>query len=189
MKNLKYITLALIAVVGLTTLTSCEDEDKNRLPELEAGGLVVFVDFPEFNAGADPSTASFNELVEDANGNVASYNLQVVGDFDGATEDTLNFASTTTFPFDVSFTAADMASLFGVSVSDFQEGDSFTFLGTAVTVDGVTYDYVETSFTSGDPDTGEPGTWNGANSTNPVLTSDGIKQAFIYEVEFSDPEE
>ena len=67
MKNFKYITLAFIAVVGLTTLTSCEDEDKLPLPELGNGGFVKFVEMPEFNAGADPTSASFNARKQSKN--------------------------------------------------------------------------------------------------------------------------
>ena len=137
MKNFKYIIVAFIAAIGLTTLTSCEDEDKARFPELTNGGFVKFVEAPEFNAGADPTSASFSAMTEDPSGTVASYDLRVRGDFKGAPEDTLAFSSTTTFPFDVSFSGADMASLFGVDISTFQEGDSFEFFGTAIDVNGV----------------------------------------------------
>jgi len=196
MKNFKYITLAFIAVVGLTTLTSCEDEDKLPVPELGNGGFVKFVEAPEFNAGSDPTSASFSATTEDPNGNIASYELVVVGDFTGATEDTLAFRSTTTFPFDVSFTGADMASLFGVDISTFEEGDSFQFLATVTTVDGVVYDYTPTEFIEPTPDLDpsdpdyvpEPGMWNGSNNEEvALLGAPGLLQAFNYEVEFSDP--
>lgn len=192
MKNLKYITVAFIAVVGLITLTSCEDEDKFRFPELGNGGFVKFVTMPEFNAGADPLSASFTAMTEDPNGNLASYELRVVGDFTGATEDTLAFRSTTTFPFDVSFTAADMAALFGVDIAVFEEGDSFEFLGSATTVDGVVYDYTTPACDCPTPDDGQntvddPGTWNGGNTDAVLINAAGLLQAFIYEVEFSDP--
>lgn len=196
MKNFKYITLAFIAAVGLSTLTSCEDEDKAVLPPLTNGGFVKFVSLPEFNAGADPLSASFNATTEDPNGNIASYELMVVGDFTGATEDTLSFRSTTTFPFDVSFTGADMASLFDVDISTFEEGDSFQFLGKVVTVDGILYDFTSTKFLPPTPDldpsdpdyVAEPGMWNGANNEAvALLGAPGLLQAFDYEVEFSDP--
>ena len=188
MKNLKYITLAFIAVIGLTSLTSCEDEDKLRFPELSNGGFVKFVEAPVFEAGADPTSASFNAMTEDPNGTVATFDLSVSGDFDGSPGDTIPFRSTTTFPFDVSFTGADMASLFGVDISTFEEGDSFEFFGTATDVNGVVYNFEPTNFIDTDGD-GEPDSWNGEN-TNPVLlNAAGLLQAFNYEVEFVDPEE
>lgn len=192
MKNFKYITLAFIAVVGLTTLTSCEDEDKARFPELGNGGFVKFVELPVFDAGSDPTSASFNAMTEDPNGNLASYELRVVGDFAGAPEDTIPFRSTTTFPFDVSFTGADMAALFGVDLSTFAEGDSFEFLGSATTVDGIVYDYTITDCDCPAPGDGEntvedPGTWNGSNTEGVLISAAGLLQAFNFEVEFSDP--
>lgn len=196
MKNFKYITLAFIAAVGLTTMTSCEDEDKSPVPELTNGGFVKFVATPEFNAGADPLSASFSAMTEDPNKNIASYDLKVVGDFNGAPDDTLSFRSTTTFPFDVSFTGADMASLFAVDISTFEEGDEFQFLGTVVTVDGIVYDFTATEFIAPTPDldpsdpdyVAEPGAWNGSNNEAvALLGAAGLLQAFNYTVEFSDP--
>ncbi|HBR54932.1 MAG TPA: hypothetical protein EYN07_02805 [Flavobacteriaceae bacterium] len=188
MKNLKYITLAFIAVIGLTSLTSCEDEDKLRFPELSNGGFVKFVEAPVFEAGADPTSASFNAMTEDPNGTVATFDLSVSGDFDGTSGDTIPFRSTTTFPFDVSFTGADMASLFGVDISTFEEGDSFEFFGTATTVDGVVYDFQTTALIDTDGD-GTPDTWNGGNSDQVLLSAAGLLSAFNYEVEFVDPDE
>tara|TARA_R100000935_G_scaffold44696_2_gene67686 strand:- start:119334 stop:119924 length:591 start_codon:yes stop_codon:yes gene_type:complete len=192
MKNFKYITLAFIAVVGLTTLTSCEDEDKSPIPPLGNGGFVKFVELPEFNAGADPTSASFNAMTEDPNGNLASYELRVVGDFTDAPEDTLAFRSTTTFPFDVSFTASDMAALFGVDVTTFETGDSFEFLGSATTVDGLVYDYTTPGCDCPTPEDGElvvedPGTYNGGTTDAVLINAAGLLQAFNYEVEFNDP--
>ena len=142
MKNInKIFSLAFVAILTTVTFTSCEyDEDKARFPQLTNGGFVKFVSAPEFDMGADPATASFNAMTEDPNGNVATYEVTVVGDFDGAPSDSLAFGSTTTFPYDVSFTTADMAELFGVDASVFVEDDSFEFFGVVTTVDGSVYD-------------------------------------------------
>jgi hypothetical protein len=189
MKKLKYITLAIIALVGFTSLTSCEDEDKYRFPELGNGGFVKFVTMPEFNAGADPASASFTAMTEDPNGNIANYDIAVRGYFSGASSDTIAWRSTTTFPFDVSFTAADMATTFGVPASTFATGDSFEFFGTATTTDGRVYSFFQTDCDCPtDPeDPSAPGTWNGGNTDNVLMTAAGLLQAFNWEVEFSDP--
>ena len=142
MKNInKIFSLAFVAILTTVTFTSCEyDQDKARFPQLTNGGFVKFVSAPEFDMGADPATASFSAMTEDPNGTVATYEVTVVGDFAGAPSEALLFGSTTTFPFDVSFTTADMAELFGVDASVFVEDDSFEFFGVVTTVDGSVYD-------------------------------------------------
>jgi len=141
MKNInKIFSLVFVAILTTVTFTSCEDEDKARFPQLTNGGFVKFVSAPEFDMGADPATASFSAMTEDPNGTVATYEVTVVGDFAGAPSEALVFGSTTTFPFDVSFTTADMAELFGVDASVFVEDDSFEFFGVVTTVDGSVYD-------------------------------------------------
>ena len=196
MKNInKIFSVALGVVLAAGTFTNCEDEDKARFPELGNGGFIKFVEAPVFDAGADPTSANFDAMVEDPNGTVASYELEVVGDFDGAPEDTLSFRSTTTFPFDVGFTGADMAALFNVPIETFQEGDSFEFFGTATTTDGVVYNSEATAFIQPTPDldpsdpdfVAEPGAWNMGTTDNVLLTAEGLLQAFNYEVEFTDP--
>ncbi|GEQ85622.1 hypothetical protein ULMS_11300 [Patiriisocius marinistellae] len=209
MKNInKIFSLAFVALVTSVAFTSCEDEDKARFPELTNGGFVKFVSLPEFNAGADPTTASFDMAVEDPNENAALYEIRVLGNFTGASEDTLSFRSTTTFPFDIGFTGADMATLFSVPVSTFETGDSFEFFADVTTVDGIVYDGAASSFISptnnGDLQPGdagyidplspefvpEPGMWNGANSDGIVLVSTpSLLAAFNWEVTFEDPEE
>ncbi|MAN58754.1 MAG: hypothetical protein CMC08_02830 [Flavobacteriaceae bacterium] len=191
MKNLNKFSSAILAgIVAMVSFTSCEDEDKARIPDLDNGGFVKFVEMPVFEAGAEPSTASFNALVEDPNDNVATYSVRVLGDFTGATNDTLAFRSTNSFPFDVGFTAADMSNLFGVPVSTFQEGDSFEFFGTAITEDGRVYEGVAPGFIEPDPDNpSDAGGWNGGMTDNVLLSAAGLLQAFNWEVEFENPEE
>ncbi len=186
----KYFSLVLVAVIAITAFSSCEQREDWRFPELGNGGFVKFVSAPEFDAGADPASASFSALTEDPNQNIATYSLRVKGDFTGATADTIAFRSTTTFPFDVGFTGADMASLFGVDISTFAEGDSFEFFGTVTTVDGVVYDYVQSACSDCPTEPGDPngsGTWNGGTTDQVLLSAAGLLQAFNYEVTFDDP--
>jgi len=195
MKKIKYISLAVLAFASTTLFTSCEDEDKLRFPELGNGGFVKFVSMPEFDAGADATTASFTASTEDPNNNVANYEVKVRGFFTGAPTDTIAFRSTTTFPFDVSFTGSDMASLFGVDVSTFEQGDSFEFFGIVTTNDGLVYDGTRAACDCPaepldplDP-TQSNGTWNGGMTDNVLLTQPTLLQAFNWEVELEDPTE
>jgi len=172
MKNInKIFSLVFVAILSTVTFTSCEDQDLERFPELSNGGFVKFVTAPVFEMGADPATASFSAMTEDPNGTVATYEVTVVGDFAGAPSEALAFGSTTTFPFDVSFTTADMAELFGVDASTFVEDDSFEFFGVVTTVDGVIYDGSNPSgsYPEGD-DPEDAGSWNGGN-TNATVTA------------------
>ncbi|WP_415373803.1 hypothetical protein [Patiriisocius sp. Uisw_017] len=193
MKNInKILSLAFVAAITAFTFTSCEDEDKFRIPALGNGGFIKFVSLPEFDAGAEATSANFVATVEDPNQNAANFALTVIGDFTGAPADTLVFKSTTTFPFDVSFTGADMASLFEVPISTFEEGDSFEFLGTVTTTDGRVYDISRPGgeFPS-DPEDPDyvPGTYNGGLTDGVLLDAPGLLSALNYEVTFDDAEE
>ena len=216
MKRFKYIFLALVVAVGSTAVfTSCEDADKFRFPELGNGGFVKFVFQPDFwegievvnpeaeanerfsvpfyHIGADPAEASFVAITEDPTGNVASYELFVQGDFKGAPEDPIAYMSTTTFPFDVSFTAADMAALFNVPVETFQANDEFEFSSRITTTSGVVYN----SFSSAcicpvnvffdengnpldeDGNPFDPGFWNGGLNDGVLLQAGDTNENFI----------
>jgi len=148
--------MTIILAVGSTAVfTSCEDSDKHRFPELGNGGFVKFtfqpdcwtglsiidgVTYTRYNMGEDPATASFNAVTEDPNGNVASYELFVTADYEGAPEEPIAFKSTTSFPFDVSFTGQDLATLFNVPIETFISGDTrFLFTSTIITHDGRVY--------------------------------------------------
>lgn len=213
MKTIKNIALGLLVIAGGFSFTSCEDEDKNPIPELEMGGYIKFVEQPyqwtgidvavdnpapapdinntRYNIGDDLSNGIFNGVIEDPNGNVASVEIFVeYDDADGDRTDPVPFRSTTTFPFDVSFTPADMASLFGVDVNDFEVGtieqlangnflitdnDRFIFSSTVTLNDGRVYNSIRTNCDCPSPADGElivedPGTWNGGTIDNVILS-------------------
>ena len=148
--------MTIILAVGSTAVfTSCEDSDKFRFPELGNGGFVKFtfqpdcwegliiidgVSITKYHIGTDPTEASFNAVTEDPSGNVASYELFVRGTFKGAPEDPIAYMSTTTFPFDVSFSTDDMEVLFDVvGKGTFEDGDDFFFTSRIITHDGRVY--------------------------------------------------
>jgi len=155
MKRFKYIIMTIILAVGSTAVfTSCEDSDKFRFPELGNGGFVKFTFQPDcweglsivegisitkYHIGTDPLEASFNAVTEDPTGNVASYELFVRGTFNGAPEEPIAYMSTTTFPFDVSYSTEDLETLFDVDEGTLKSGDDFFFTSTIITHDGTVY--------------------------------------------------
>lgn len=202
MKRFKYIVLALVVAVGSSAVfTSCEDSDKFRFPELGNGGFVKFVFQPDFweglqivegvsivkyHIGADPAGATFEALTEDPTGNVASYELFVRGDFDGAPEDPIAYKSTTSFPFDVSYSTADMAALFNVPVETFKTGDQFFFTSTITTTDGRVYNSIVTAceecpdtLVDEDGNPLDPGMWNGGTIDGVLLQGGDTGENFI----------
>ena len=200
MKRFKYIIMTIILAVGSTALfTSCEDSDKHRFPELGNGGFVKFtfqpdcwegltivggVSITKYHIGTDPLEASFNAVTEDPTGNVASYELFVRGTFNGAPEDPIAYMSTTTFPFDVSYSGQDLATLFNVPIETFEDGDDFFFTSTIITHDGRVYNSDTSDCeecpdeiffdAEGNPvdengDPLDPGSWNGGTIDGVLL--------------------
>jgi len=215
MKRFKYIVMALVVAVGSSAVfTSCEDSDKFRFPELGNGGYVKFVFQPDvweglqivdgvsivkYHIGADPATASFDALTEDPSGNVASYELFVRGTFDGAPEDPIAYMSTTSFPFDISYASADMATLFNVPVETFQSGDEFFFTSITTLNNGTVYnstvsacDECPDALVDADGNPLDPGAWNGGTIDTVLLqggdTGDNFLLPAIYwTVKYLDP--
>lgn len=209
MKRFKYIVLILLVAVGSGAIfTSCEDSDKFRFPSLTNGGFVKFVFQPDvweglqivdgvsivkYHIGSDPTTASFDAITEDPSGNVASYELFVRGTFEEAPEDPIAYKNTNSFPFDVSYTGADMAALFNVPIETFQSGDEFYFTSRTTLTNGIVYnsdvsncDCPDTIFfdEDGNPidEDGnpiDPGTWNGGTIDGVLLQGGDTGENFL----------
>jgi|GEM_PF-2499781 len=122
---------------------SCEDEDKNPLNDLSFadGGFVRFVDNnPESAIGVEQvSDLTYSFAVEDANNNVATYDLRMYADISGVRTDTVDVETVSSFPQSFSFTTSDLANLLGIDDTEIGFGDNFFFSGTATTNDGTVY--------------------------------------------------
>lgn len=199
MKNLKNIVrISVIALFISMSFTSCEQREDWRFPELGNGGFIKFVERPfswegsdtsngatitKYHIGEDPATSSFNAAVEDPNGNVASVDFFVTGDFAGAPAEAIPFGSTTTFPYDVSFTTEDMANLFNVDASVFQTGDFFEFTTVLTTTDGRVWVSTQSACPDCPIDPTEvptdSGTWNGGTIDGVILMGGDTGDNFL----------
>jgi hypothetical protein len=149
MKFFKYILLACVLAVTF----SCTDEDlfKNEVHfRLENGGFVRFEGAFKALIGADsPGAWSYDELVQDPNGNLSSYDVYVVS----ATDTSLVISHPNpTGSFALGITSANVAAALGVDPSTFDFGQSIRFLATATRNDGVIFDSAPLTY---DPVTGE----------------------------------
>jgi hypothetical protein len=184
MKNkYKFLSLTLVVLIAISFFSSCEQREDWRVVETDRGAFVKFAEEPlkweglanvngttvtKYHIGADPADASFNAITVDPTGNVSNYQIFVKGNFTGAPEDSIPYMSTTSFPFDVSFTTQDMASLFNVDASVFETGDSFDFTTLTTRNDGVVFNSNTSNcdcpeVIADSTATGTTGTWNGGN--------------------------
>jgi hypothetical protein len=149
MKFFKYILLACVLAVTF----SCTDEDlfKNEVHfRLENGGFVRFEGAFKALIGADsPGAWSYDELVQDPNGNLSSYDVYVIG----ATDTSLVISHPNpTGSFALGLTSANVSAALGVDPSALEFGQALRFLATATRNDGVIFDSAPLKY---DPATGE----------------------------------
>ena len=147
MKKIVYLFCVLLAVIA------CKDDDKIFEPQLESnkGGIVVFSETPRplTISATEPSDFTFTAPLEDPNDNVVSYRLSV----EDASGNYVDLGiELTSFPTDLIITSEMLANALNVSVTDFQFGQEFKFIGTVVNEAGITYSGIEHEY---NPDTGE----------------------------------
>lgn len=142
MKLNKYIFLSFVLAFAF----SCTDEDKFNSEiffELESGGFVRFVE--DFNPLIGAETAdswTYNETIEDVNGNLSSYDIFIIANVDGVAGDDTTLVKTFTDlsgPTPLALTSAEVATALNVASSTFSFGDTFEFIATATTNEGVVY--------------------------------------------------
>ncbi len=142
MKLNKYIFLLFVLALAV----SCTDEDKFNNEvffELERGGFVRFVEDVNPLIGAETAdTWTYNETIEDVNGNLTSYLLFVIADVDAvAGNDTTLVKSYTDLsgPTPMNLTSAELATALNTTTTSFAFGDSFNFIATATRNDGTVF--------------------------------------------------
>lgn len=232
MKKFNISFLTVLSLVALTFMvSSCEDSDKFRVPELGNGGFVKFVYQPDFwegiesvdtadgaanvvyyHIGADPAESNFVAVTEDPNENISScewFVRSVRGD--SVTSGPVAYKSTTTFPFDVSFTTAEMEAILGFRTASnpdsLRTGDELVFSSMITTNDGRIYISDVSNCVDcpapGEDDVDEngivipfedPGSWNGGTIDQVVLQGGDTGENFVipavwYKVKYEAPSE
>jgi len=206
MQKLKFILP--VTLIALVLFSSCEQREDWRFPELGNGGFIKFVQEPfswegtdlsdgtaivKYHIGEEPAESSFSAFVEDPNGNVASVDFFVSATYEtdegDVTTEPRAWRSTTSFPFEVSFTTAEMLDLFG-GIDEFSTGDFFEFTTVVTLNDGRVYNNSLESAcepcpteVGGDESTG----WNGGTTDFVILsggTDNGLLPAIWYRVKY-----
>jgi len=160
---------------------SCTDEDlfRNEVHfRLENGGFVRFAGpFKALIGASDPSSWSYNELVEDVNNNLTSYDVYVIGG--GDTSLVVSHANPTG-QFEIGLTATNVAAALGVDPSTFEFGQSIRFWATATRNDGVVFDATPLSvdFTTGEVQ---------GNTQEQLTTTTGYRNALTFSLTIACP--
>jgi hypothetical protein len=206
MQKLKFILP--VALIALVFFTGCEQREDWRFPELGNGGFIKFIEEPfsfdgtdnsngttivKYHIGEDPAESSFTAFVEDPNGNVASVDFFVSATYDDGNGDVTTepraWRQTTSFPFEVSFSTAEMVDFFG-EVNEFNTGDFFEFTTVITTTDGRVYTSLESACEPCPTEIGEAAGWTGGTSEAVILsggTENGLLPAIWYRVKYLAP--
>ena len=145
-----------LLLIGLILFSACRDESLDPRPDLEENvGAVTLVE-------VDPDNNFFNALEADFASEVVNFSIDINGfevtevesvdllleytELDGAVDPFLGVVDSvyapvvlgtiTSFPSDISISAADVASALGKTVADLEVGDSFVLTFPINTADG-----------------------------------------------------
>ncbi len=149
---MKNIFLLLIAFT-LVTFTSCEDEEKTRVPfgdPVNPGAMVTLAKNTLVIDVTNISGTSFDITLDAPSNNVESFDITVRKVTANVATEYYPLRTVTSFPSDESISAADIAAALGLDVTDLGAGDRFDFLGTANGTDGsvVTYNDLDADLAS-----------------------------------------
>jgi len=177
-KSVLYIISILS--ISLLLLNSCRDDDKTLFSygdDILDGAIVYFEEEPPLVLGVNSvSEVVYGGEIIDPLGNVASYQLEMYASLSGETTDTVLVDIYSSFPFTLSVTTQDLATLLGINTSDINFGDTFYFLGTVTSENGNVY-YGEA------PEIGDDGSWipNGKTQIEAFDPTNGYKDAFLFD--------
>lgn len=120
---MKRIFLLLLTVAFF----SCEDESRIPTPD-RVEGAFVFIDKtkPVIDV-TQIATSTFEGVLNNPSGNVVKYDLYVRRVSGGVAGDYALLESITSFPYNLSVSAGDVAAVLGLQLSDILPGDRFDF--------------------------------------------------------------
>jgi len=146
---MKYLKRFRLILLGFLVMASCQDEDKiYKIPVPISGGAVRATVVPENSLldGKNLANAAyiFDLDAFDFEGGSLIEKLDIFGTFtdisiDSVFEERL-VTTETSFPTRVTLTAADLASVWGLSITDLGGGDLFDFIFVVTMKDGRVFD-------------------------------------------------
>ncbi len=161
----KLIMLPFLLV--LFSLSSCEkDESLNPLPTIVQGQYVRLDITKKLLAFEHINEAEFGGLLTNPSNTVVKFELYVrySTGIDVTANNYVLLRTVTAFPYDLKITPTELATALGKSVSDFNQGDKFRFLGYSYDANGNVADYNSLSAT--------------------VKTQPGMKQGYKFVTKF-----
>lgn len=177
-------TIWIIALLLSVVVSSCKDDSLDITNSLsDKGGFVRFEnENPPSSLGVDEiANLNYSFTVIDGNDNIDFYDLKLYAVLGGVATDTVDVARVTTFPASFDLDAQDFADFLNIEISDINFGDSFFFLGTAMTDEGLVYSGEATSYDNLEDDDPQTFIIDGGGLSPDLLSEEGYKQAFAFD--------
>jgi len=169
---MKKLIILLLSFCAAAIQFSCTDDTKFPNPlvnELENGGFIRFVQGSQPVPGAysllDLDAIGFSLPIEDPNNNAISYSLTLTAVVSG-NEFIADFVEITSFPNVLTVNIQNIADALGLAPTDFNFGDTFSFIAKVTRDDGTLFYGLTPSFNDTDLTT-EIGNTNGTLLSSP----------------------
>ena len=172
-----------LAVILLVTsvISSCTKTEDITDSLIKSGGFI------RFEGNAPPTTVGVNAIQDlkydftliDAQDNIKSFEISLTANLSGTQTDTILIETVTSFPATFSFNSESLAKVINKTTDDISFGDNFSFLGKAVTNDGLEYSYERLDFDKSDDDP-PVYTLRGGGLSDDIFDEPGYKQAYDF---------
>jgi len=136
---MKKIFLIPILIITFLSVSSCEDDSKNPLPE-QVVGQYMKLDVDRYHRQmlyTDINNTYFGGILSNPGGTVVKFDLMVRRSVnDNETSDYVPLMTINSFPYDLKITPAMVAQALGLQVTDLKDGDFFRFYGYSYDANG-----------------------------------------------------
>lgn len=169
---MKRFFLIPVLLLALFSISSCEDDSKDPLPE-QVAGQFVRLDVDRYHRQmlyTDLDNTYFGGILSTPGNNVVKYDITV------RRNEAMNYVplmTITEFPYDLRITPAMLAQALGIQVSDLRDGDFFRFYGYSYDANGKVATYRNlSSLNQSTPEMEQGYRLNTNLTSNPLPTGD-----------------